>query len=141
MADQPARAPGLYVPAAYESLWGRELVQESRTRPRIDQQDEQRADDQFEVTDIFTMGADGLCERGARALQIEIMGAFLDVRLNLLRSDIRWLREGRQSFKLNEDLTVVKAIGKGIKCLAGGLPLRGCVRAGSHVAISDNERG
>jgi len=70
-----------------------------------------RADDQHEVSAIFAMRLEDLCERGARILQIEIMGAFLDVRLNLLRSDIRCHGEGRQSFELNKGFTVVKAIG------------------------------
>ena len=32
------------------------------------------------------MRLENLCERGARIIQIEIMGAFIGVRLNLLRS-------------------------------------------------------
>ena len=54
-----------------------------------------RADDQNEVSAIFTMRLENLCERGARILQIEIMDAFLGVSLNLLRSDIRCHGEGR----------------------------------------------
>ena len=48
-----------------------------------------RADDQYEVSAIITMRLENLCERGARILQIEIMGAFFGVSLNLLRSGIR----------------------------------------------------
>ena len=35
---------------------------------------------------IFTMRLENACERGVWILQIEIMGAFFGVRLNLLRS-------------------------------------------------------
>ena len=38
------------------------------------------------VSAILTMRLENLCERGARILQIEIMGAFIGVGLNLLRS-------------------------------------------------------
>ena len=39
-----------------------------------------RADNQNEVSATFTMRLEGLCERGARILQIDkIMGAFLDL--------------------------------------------------------------
>ena len=48
-----------------------------------------RADDQNEVSTIFTMRLENVCERRAWVLQIEIMGAFFGVRLNLLRSGIR----------------------------------------------------
>ncbi len=59
-----------------------------------------------------------MCEHGARILQIEIMGAFFGVSLNLLRSGIR---------------------GKLI-CLAGVFANEGvCVRGGPHVAKADNE--
>ena len=45
-----------------------------------------RADDQNEVSAIFTMRLENLCKRGAGVLQIDIMGVFYGVRLNLLRS-------------------------------------------------------
>ena len=54
------------------------------------------------------MRLESLCERGARIFQIEIMGAFLDVRLNLVRSNIRCHGEGRQSFEVNKGFMVVK---------------------------------
>ncbi len=38
---------------------------------------------------FFTMRLEDLCEHGARTLQIDIMGAFLDVKLNMSCSDIR----------------------------------------------------
>ncbi len=52
------------------------------------------------------MRLENLCERGARMLQIKIMGAFFGVSLNLLRSDIRY-GEGRQSFERNKGFTVI----------------------------------
>ncbi len=45
-----------------------------------------RADYQNEVSAIFTMRLENLCERGAWILQIEIMGAFFGVSLNLFLS-------------------------------------------------------
>ena len=69
-----------------------------------------RADYQNEVSAIFTMRLENLCERGAWILQIEIMGAFIGVSLNLLRSGIRCYGKRRQSFELNKRFTVVKAI-------------------------------
>ena len=56
------------------------------------------------------MRLEDVCERGAWVLQIEIMGSFFGVGLNLLRSGIRCHRERRQSFELNKGFTVVKAI-------------------------------
>ena len=69
-----------------------------------------RADDQYEVSAIFIMRLENFCERGAWILQIEIMGAFFGVSLNLLRSGIRCHGKRRQSFELNKGFTVVKAI-------------------------------
>ena len=69
-----------------------------------------RADDQYKVSAIFTMGLENLCEYRARVLQIEIMSAFLGVSLNLLRSGIRCHGKGRQSFELNKGFTVVESI-------------------------------
>ena len=48
-----------------------------------------RTDDQYEVSAIFTMRLENLCKCGSRIFQIEIMGAFFGVSLNLLRSGIR----------------------------------------------------
>ncbi len=60
----------------------------ARARPRIQDHEivrkiGKRADYQNEVSAIFTMRLENLCERGARVLQIEIMGAFFGVSLNL----------------------------------------------------------
>ena len=52
-----------------------------------------RADYQNEVSAIFTVRLENLCERGAWILQIDVMGAFFGVSLNLLRSDIRLWQE------------------------------------------------
>ena len=89
----------------------------ARARPRKVTQDHEmvrkigkRADYQNEVSAIFTMRLDSLCERGAFILQIEIMGAFVSVSLNLLRSGIRCHGKRHQSFELNKGFTVVKAI-------------------------------
>ncbi len=38
-----------------------------------------RADNQYEVSAIFTMRLENFCECGARVLQIKIMGAFFGV--------------------------------------------------------------
>ena len=56
------------------------------------------------------MSLENLCECGAWILQIEIMGAFFGVNLNMLRSGIRCYGKRRQSFELNKGFTVVKAI-------------------------------
>ena len=67
----------------------------ARARKKVTQDHEivreigKRANYQNEVSAIFTMRLKNLCEFGAWILQIEIMGAFFDVRLNLLRSGIR----------------------------------------------------
>ena len=60
-----------------------------------------RAAYQYEISAIFTMRLENLCERGAWILKIEIMGAFFGVSLNLLRSGIRCYAKRRQSFELN----------------------------------------
>ena len=65
------------------------------------------ADYQNEVSAIFTVRLENLCERGAWILQIEITGAFFGVSLNLLRSGIRCHGKRRQSFELNKGFTVV----------------------------------
>ena len=59
---------------------------------------------QNEVSAIFTVRLEKLCERGAWILQ---MGAFFGVSLNLLRSGIRCHGKRRQSFELNKVFTVV----------------------------------
>jgi hypothetical protein len=69
-----------------------------------------RANNQYKVSAIFTMRLKDLCERGAWILQIEIMGTFYDLSLNLLRSGIRCHGKRRQSFELNKGFAVVKTI-------------------------------
>ena len=43
-----------------------------------------RADNQYKISAIFTMRLENLCERGAKVLQIDIMGAFFGVSLNFM---------------------------------------------------------
>ncbi len=56
---------------------------------RIVRKVRKRTDNQYEVSAIFTMRLENLCECRSRIFQIEIMGAFFGVSLNLLRSGIR----------------------------------------------------
>jgi hypothetical protein len=58
-----------------------------------------RADYQNEVSAIFTMRLENLCERGAWIFQIEITGALFGFSWNLLRSGIR--RYGKRLFFLD----------------------------------------
>ena len=44
---------------------------------------DKRANNQYKISAIFAMRLENLCERGAWVLQIEIMGAFFGVSLNL----------------------------------------------------------
>ena len=82
---------------------------------RIVRKVRKRTDDQYEVSAIFTMRLENLCECRSRIFQIEIMGAFFGVSLNLLRSGIRCHGERRQSFEFNKGSTVVM---NGTSCLS-----------------------
>ncbi len=65
---------------------------------------DKRADDQHEVSTIFTMRLDNLCERGARILQM--IFRFQIELLNLLRSSIRVMARAP-----NKSFTVAKVFG------------------------------
>ncbi len=55
-----------------------------------------RADYQNEVSAIFTMRLENLCEREAWIFQIEIMGAFFGVSLNFIEESLRRSSTRRQ---------------------------------------------
>ena len=88
------RVPRVDVPAVNRfegTISSKKVTQGNRIVRKI----RKRADNhQHELSAIFTMGLENLCESGARILQIEIMGAFFGVSLNLF---IRCHGEGRQS--------------------------------------------